>query len=83
MKSSSRTDGLGYSYTKQGESSTNGELMNAKSKKKPTCYHCGKLGHTANICRRKHGMQNPKPKFIGYYFTTRNKDIKYMSIVQE
>ena len=48
-------------------------MRNAKSKGKPTCYHYGKLGHTTNICRRKHGMQNPKPKFIGYYFYYKKK----------
>ena len=56
MKLSSYSDGLGHSCTEQGESSRNGELRNAKSKDKPTCYHYGKLGHTANICRSKHGM---------------------------
>ena len=68
MKSSSCSNGKEHSCIEKGESSRNGELRNAKSKDKPTCYHYGKLGHTANICRSKHGMQNPKPNFIGYYF---------------
>lgn len=45
-----------------------GEMRNAKPKDKPTCYHCGKIGHTTNICQSKHGMQNFQPKFIGYFF---------------
>lgn len=68
MKSSSYSNESGHSYTEKGESSKNGELRNVKSKEKPTCYHYGKLGHTKNICRRKNGMKNSKPKFIGYYF---------------
>lgn len=33
-----------------------------------TCYYHGKLGHTTNVCKRKNGKSNPKPKFIGYNF---------------
>ena len=42
MKSSSYSNGLGHSCNEEGESSMNRELRNAKSKGKPTCYHCGK-----------------------------------------
>ena len=76
-RSSSDTSGLGHvkhsSSTKEGESSKSGEQRNAKFKGKPTCHHCGKLGHTANICRRKNGMKNPKPKFNGNYFNFKKK----------
>ena len=57
------TYGLGHikkhSSTKKGESSKSGAIRNAKSKGKSTCYHCGKLGHTANIHKSKNGMKNP------------------------
>ena len=72
-RSTRDTFGLGYnkyfSFTKEGESSKSGELRNIKLKKnKPTCYYCGKPGHTTNICKRKIGKKNPKPKFNGNYF---------------
>lgn len=66
MKSSSCSNESVHSCTKRWESSKNGKLMNEKSKDKPTCYHCGKLGHTTNISWSKHGMQNSKPNFTGY-----------------
>ena len=58
QRSSSDTFGPGYtkhqSSTKEGESSKSWEMINATWKKnKPTCYHCGKLGNTINICKRK------------------------------
>lgn len=56
MRSSSTTIGSLNSSTKQGESSRNGELRNEKSKGKQTCYHYGKIAHTANIYIRKNGM---------------------------
>lgn len=68
MKSSCNIDGSKHSCTEQGESLRNREPRNTTSKEKPTCYHYGKLGHTTNICQSKHGIQNPKPKFIGYCF---------------
>ena len=38
---------LGYiSTSKKRESSSNGEKKNTKGK--PTCHHCGKIGHTTN-----------------------------------
>ena len=33
-------------YTEQGESSQKG----AQNNKRPTCNHCGKLGHTSKKC---------------------------------
>ena len=47
------------STTKEGESSKSGELRNAKTKGKPTCYYCGKFGHTTNICRIKNDKETP------------------------
>lgn len=49
MKSSSYHNGSRCSCIEKGESSRNGEMINTKSKDKSTCYHCGKIGHTANI----------------------------------
>lgn len=68
MKSSIFSNGSRHSCIEKGESSKNGEMRNANPKDKPTCYHYGKFGHTTNICRRKHGMKNFEPNFIGYYF---------------
>ena len=47
---------LGFGYTEQGESSQQG----AQNKKKPTCNHCGELGHTSKKC-----WSNGKSKFNG------------------
>ena len=58
------TFGLGYnkqsSSTKEGESSKSGEKRNTKSKGKPTCNYCGKIGHIANIYRSKNSKKTPK-----------------------
>ena len=35
--------------TEEGGSSKSGGKKNAKTKGKPTCHHCGKLGHTTKI----------------------------------
>ena len=45
-------------YAKKEESFSNGEKKNTK--RKPTCHHYGKIGHTANTCRSKNGNHNPK-----------------------
>ena len=45
-------------YDRKGESSSNGEKKNTKGK--PTCHHCGKIGHIANIHRSKNGNHDPK-----------------------
>ena len=67
--------GLGLneqSSTKEGESSKSEEQKTAKPKdKRPTCHHCGKLGHTTNICRRKHGKSDSNPSSM---------DIKHMNV---
>ena len=68
MKSSNYFNGLEHSCIEKGESSKNGEMINAKSKEKLACYHFGKLCCIANIYRSKHGMQNSKPKFTDYCF---------------
>ena len=51
-------DIVGLGYDRKGESSSNGEKKNTKGK--PTCHHCGKIGHTTNICKRKNGNHDPK-----------------------
>ena len=48
------TRGLGY--TEESESSEQGAQRNQR----PTCNHCGKLGHTSNRC-----WSNGKEKFNG------------------
>ena len=68
------TNWLGYTNTKEGESSKSGEQRNNKSKKyKPTCHNCGKLGHTTNVCRKNNGNQNHKKKFMGNYHKYNNQ----------
>ena len=67
-RSNDDTDGLGYTSTKEGESSKSGEQKIAKGKNsKPTCHNYGKIGHTTNVCKSKTANQNPKKKFMGYY----------------
>ena len=61
------------SSSKEGESSKSGEKRNAKLKKKPTCYHCGKLGHTTNIYRSKNGKKIPKSNFTGIFFNCKKQ----------
>ena len=60
-KSINGTSRLGYA--KKGESSNNGEKKNTKGK--PTCHHCGKIGHTKNICRSKNVNHDPKKTVTG------------------
>ena len=45
---------VGLGYNEQGESSKQGIQKNQR----PTCNHCGKLGHTSNRC-----WSNGKRKF--------------------
>ena len=54
------TSRLGYkksSTAEKGESSKSGEQRNTNLKVKPTCYYCGKIGHTIDICRSKKGKK--------------------------
>lgn len=61
--SNNDTSSLGYTSTKEGESSKVVEERNIKGKNsKPTCNNCGKKGHIANVCRSKITSQNVKPK---------------------
>ena len=41
------TSGLGYTSTKEGESSKTAK----ERSKKASCHFCGMKGHTANVCR--------------------------------
>ena len=53
------TSRLGYiSNFEKGESSSNGENKNNRGK--PTCNHCGKIGHKTNICKIKNGNHHSK-----------------------
>lgn len=66
-RSSNDTLGLGYSSTKEGESSKTTEERNNKSKiTKPTYHFCGMKGHTSNVCRRKNAHHHDKPKSASY-----------------
>ena len=50
--SNNDTSGLGFTSTKEGESSKSVEERNNKGKNsKPTIHNCGKKGHNANACR--------------------------------
>ena len=63
-KGISDTFGLGYISTyEKGKSSSNGEKKINKGK--PTCHHCGKMGHIDNICRSKNESQCPKKNTKG------------------
>lgn len=71
------TTRLGYTSSKEGESSKSDEQSNKKGKNyKPTCHNCGKLGHTTNICRSNNENQNPKQKFKGYSHKCNNQGHK-------
>ena len=47
---------VGLGYKEEGESSKQGAQRNQR----PTCNHCGKIGHTSNKC-----WSNGKAKFNG------------------
>ena len=59
----STNDTFGLVYDKRGKSSSNEEKKNTKVR--PTCHHCGKMGHTTNICRSKNVNHYPKKTVIG------------------
>ena len=50
---------VGIIYIEEGESSKQGVQKNQR----PTCNHCGKLGHTSNKC-----WSNGKAKFNGKFY---------------
>ena len=53
-RSNSDTSRLGYTSTKEGETSKSGEERSNKGKNfEPTFHNCGRIGHTANVCRSK------------------------------
>ena len=54
----------GLGYTEEGESSQQG----AQKKKRPTCNHCGKIGHISNKC-----WSNSKSKFSGKCYSCNKK----------
>ena len=65
LRSNNDTSGLGYTSTKEGDSSKSAEERNNKGKNyKPTCHDCGKKEHNADVCRRKTTNQNVKPKIM-------------------
>ena len=51
---------VGLGYIEEGESSQQG----AKKKKRPTCNHCGKIGHTS-----KKFQSNGKEKLNGKWYS--------------
>ena len=60
-RSNSYTSRLGYTSTKEGETSKSGkERTNKDKNSKTTCHNCGKIGHTTNVCKSKTTNQNPK-----------------------
>ena len=60
-RSNNDTTRLGYTSTKEGESSKSGEQRNANGKNsKSPCHSCGQIGHTTNVCRRNTINKNPK-----------------------
>ena len=68
------TAGIGYTSTKEGESSKVVEERNKKGKNsKPTCHHCGKKGHTANVCRSKNANQHVKPRNMTHFHNCNKK----------
>ena len=73
-RSNNDTTRLGYTSTKEGESSKSGEKRSNKCKNyKPTCHNCGNLGHTTNVCRSNNANQNPKQNFNCYRHKCKKK----------
>ena len=68
LRSSNDTLGLGYTNTKEGQSSKFVEERSGKRKNtKPTCHFYGKRGHTSNVYKIKNANQHDKPKNMGHY----------------
>lgn len=67
-RSNKDTARLGYTSTKEGESSKSAKEMSNKGKNsKPTCHKCGKKWHTTTVCRSKTVDQNVKHKSMVHY----------------
>ena len=57
-RSNNDTSGLGFTSTKEWDSSKTVEERSDKGKNiKPTCHLCGKKGHTSNVCMSKKANQ--------------------------
>ena len=51
-RSNNDTSGLGFTSTKEGETSNSAEKRSEKGKNsKPTCHYYDKKGHNTNVCR--------------------------------
>ncbi len=75
--SNNDTSRLGYTSTKQGESSKSVEERNNKGENsKHTCLNYRKEGHTANVYRRKIANQNVRPKNMIHFHKCNKKGHK-------
>ena len=75
-RSNNDRSGLGYTSTREGESSKSAKERNNKGKNyKPTCHNFGEKGHTSNVCRSKTANQNVKPKNMTHYISATRKVI--------
>ena len=73
-RSNNDNSGLGFTNTKEGESSKTAKKKSDKGKNtKTTCHFCGKKGHTINVCRSKKTNQQDKPKNKGHYHKCNKK----------
>ena len=66
-RSNNDTSGLGYTSTKEGESSKATKERSEKGKNtKLTCNFCGKKIHTSNVWKSKNANQPEKSKNMGH-----------------
>ena len=66
-RSNNDTSRLGFTNTKEGETSKSVEQRSDKGKNsKLTCHYCNKKGHTANVCRSRKTNQQNTSKSQGY-----------------
>ena len=66
-RSNNDTSRLGFTSTKEGETSKSVEQRSDKgNNSKPTCHFYNKGGHIANACRSRKINQQNKPKRKGY-----------------